>query len=61
MLGFTRFGADVYMRVYTERSHLAVVLIGRGGLSHPAHFGNAAFSRSTVWRHFGVVGWHTEF
>jgi hypothetical protein len=56
MLGFRRLGADVYLRVYTERSHLAVVLIGRGGLSHLAHFGNAAFRRSTVWRHFGVVG-----
>jgi hypothetical protein len=56
MLGFWRFGADVYMSVYTERSHLAVVLIGRAGLTHPTQFGNAAFSRSTVWRHFGVVG-----
>ena len=24
MLGFRRLGADVYMRVYTKRSHLAV-------------------------------------
>ena len=24
--------------------------------AHPAHFGNTAFSRSTVCRHFGVVG-----
>lgn len=61
MLGFSVPGADVYMGVYTERSHRGAVLIGRAGLTHPAHFGNAAFSRSTVWRHFGVVGWHTEF
>jgi hypothetical protein len=27
----------------------------------PPHFGNAVFSRSTVCRHFGVIGWHTVF
>src|SRR5690606_36816565 len=26
-----------------------------------SHLANSVFNRSTVWRHFGVVGWQTVF